>query len=59
MFFAEVSNMCILHDYVLLMGDFNARTGNKPDFIDADEYLASVLDFDEDMSYVYLFQCII
>ena len=31
-------NMCIANKFVFLMGDFNARTCNKDDFVDADAF---------------------
>ena len=44
LFEVEITNMAIAHKYVLLMGDFNARTHNKPDFIDADDFLVTILN---------------
>ena len=41
--------MGIQHKYVILMGDFNARTHNKPDFIDVDDFLSSHFEFDDNL----------
>ena len=51
LFNAEVSEMCISHNYVLLMGDFNARTYDKFDFIEADDYFLDLFDFDVNSDY--------
>ena len=42
----EVANMCIENEFVFLMGDFNAMTCNKGDFIDADYFLTHHLSLD-------------
>ena len=41
--------MCIANKFVFLMGDFNARTCNKADFVDADEFLTHYFSFDNSM----------
>ena len=51
LFNAEVSEMCISHNYVLLMGDFNARTYDKQDFIEAENYFRELFDFDVNSDY--------
>ena len=38
LFEVEISNMSILHKYVFLTGDFNARTQTFDDFMDADDF---------------------
>ena len=38
MFEVEICNMCIQYKYVLLTGDFNARTWIKDDFTTADDF---------------------
>ena len=38
LFEVEISNMSILHKYVFLTGDFNARTQTLDDFMDADDF---------------------
>ena len=43
--------MCISHNYVLLMGDFNARTYDKLDFIEADDYFSDLFHFDVNSDY--------
>ena len=45
----EITNMCVSQKYVILMGDFNSRTGNKQDFLDADNFLADLFHFDDAM----------
>ena len=42
LFDAEISSMCVLHKYVILI----TRTHNKPDFIDVDDVLNSHFEFD-------------
>ncbi|MEW8547180.1 MAG: endonuclease/exonuclease/phosphatase family protein, partial [Candidatus Thiodiazotropha sp.] len=47
LFEVEITNMCVLHKYVFLMGDFNARTQSKNDFIDINEFTEQELDNDD------------
>ena len=42
--------MCISNKYVLLMGDFNARTFNKPDFLEEDEFFNNHFNYDDNMT---------
>ena len=42
-------NMCVSNKYVLLMGDFNARTKNKQDFLEEDKFLMHHFEFDKGM----------
>ena len=46
--------MCVSNKYVLLMGDFNARTHDKQDFLEEDELFSQHLDYDNDL--IDLFQ---
>ena len=39
--------MCISNKYVLLMGDFNARTFNKPDFLGEEEFCNNHFNYDD------------
>ena len=48
-FNVEVTNMCIDNKYVFLMGDFNARTCYKGDFVGADDFLTHHLSLDDTM----------
>ena len=48
-FNVEVANMRIDNKFVFLMGDFNARTCNKDDFIDAEDFLTHHLSLDDTM----------
>ena len=41
-FEVETCNTCILYKYVCLLGDFNARTHNKDDFLD--DFLTIILN---------------
>ena len=41
--------MTISNRYVLLMGNFNARTQNKQDFLEKDEIFMHHFDFDKEM----------
>lgn len=45
----EITNMCVSNKYVLLMGDFNARTHNKQDFLEEDKFLMHHFNFDKEM----------
>ncbi|MCU7800877.1 MAG: reverse transcriptase family protein [gamma proteobacterium symbiont of Lucinoma myriamae] len=49
MFEVEISRMCICHKYVHLMGDFNARTYNKTDFVDADDFFSKHFEYDDEL----------
>ena len=53
LFDAEITSMCIAHKYVSLIGDFNARTHNKIDFMDADDFLSRHFEFDVDVLEIY------
>ena len=53
LFEVEISNMSILHKYVLLIGDFNARIQTLDDFLDADDFLVRHFDFDASMQEFY------
>ena len=46
LFEVEIINMAIAHKYVLLMGEFNARTHNKSVFIDADDCFSRYFEYD-------------
>ena len=48
-FNVEITNMCVSNKYVLLMGDWNARTNNKQDFLDEDEFFRHQFDYDKDL----------
>ena len=41
--------MCIANKFVFLMGDFNARTCNKDDFVDAEDFLMHHFSLDDTM----------
>ena len=46
LFEVEITSMCVDYKTVYLVGDMNAHTGNKADFIEADQILAYYFDFD-------------
>ena len=49
-FNVEITNVCIANKFVFLMGDFNARSRNKADLVDADECLTHYFCFDDSMN---------
>ena len=59
LFEVEITSMCISHRNVFLMGDFNARTQNKEDFIDADDFFAQHFGFDDTMYQFYNISCLL
>jgi hypothetical protein len=42
-----VSDMCCSHKHVMLIGDFNGHTADKPDYIVLDDFIANQLDLDD------------
>ena len=40
----EITNMCISHKYVYLIGAFNARTGSSQEYLCADDELARIFE---------------
>ena len=49
----EILDMSMSYKYVYLLGDFNARTGCKDDFVTADDYLVSHFEYDESLLNFY------
>ena len=45
--------MCILYKNVFLMGDINARTQTKQEFIDADDFFAEHFGYDYMLNQFY------
>ena len=45
----EITSMCVDYNNVYLIGDMNAHTGYKADFIEADQFLADYFDFDSEL----------
>lgn len=43
----EIASACSRDDYVCILGDFNAQTGELADFTSADNFLAEYFHFDE------------
>ena len=50
LFEVEITNMCILYKHVFLMGDFNARTQTKQEFIDADDFFAEHFGYNDTLN---------
>ena len=48
-FNVETANMCIDNKFVCFIGDFNAMTCNKDDFVGADDFLTHHLNLDDTM----------
>lgn len=42
----EILRKCPDNSHIILMGDFNSRTGEKPDFLNIDEYLSDKYGLD-------------
>ena len=53
LFEVEITNMCILYKYVILTGDFNARTQMQDDFLDVDNFFADHFNFDDTLKEFY------
>lgn len=53
LFEVEITNMCILYKYVILTGDFNARTQTQDDFLDVDNFFADHFNFDDTLKEFY------
>ena len=51
LFEVEITNMCVLHKYIFLMGDFNARTQTKKDYIDPDDVTDQLPGYDDLMDH--------
>ena len=49
LFEVEITSMCVDYKNVYLIGDMNAHTGYKADFIEADQFLADNFDFDSEL----------
>ena len=49
----ELCNTCILYKYVCRLGDFNARTHNKDDFLDVDDFCNVHFGFDDTVRNFY------
>ena len=53
MFDIEITTMSVLHKYMFLLGDFNARTTSEQEFIDADDFLAEHFGYDDTLNQFY------
>ena len=42
----EITSVCSQYDYIFVMGDFNAQTGDLEDFTSADTFLSEFFHFD-------------
>ena len=45
--------MSILHKYIFLVGDFNARTQTQQEFIDADDFFSDHFGYDDTLNQFY------
>ena len=52
-FEVEICNTCILYKYVCLLGDFNARTHNKDDFLNENDFFNDHFGFDDTVRNLY------
>lgn len=43
----EITSVCSQYDYIFIMGDFNAQTGDLEDFTSADTFLSEFFHFDQ------------
>ena len=48
-FDVEISNMCIAHKYVHLIGDFNARVADQTGITNVDSFLSKHFEFDDSL----------
>ena len=46
----EITRFCSTHKYVLLAGDFNARTSTMREYTQKDDFIADLFDFDSETS---------
>ena len=46
----EITSICSDNKYVILTGDFNARTAELKDYTQPDDFLSQLFDFDEETS---------
>ena len=53
----DITSLCSQHDYVFLLGDFNAQTGTLEDFTTPDTFLSDYLNFDQDTINFYDQKC--
>ena len=45
--------MSILHKYIFLLGDFNARTQADQEFIDADDFFSEHFGYDDTLNHFF------
>ena len=53
----DITSLCSQHDYVFLLGDFNAQTSTLEDFTTPDTFLSDYLNFDQDTINFYDQKC--
>ena len=44
----EIMSMCSRNKYMCITGDLNARIGHLKDYVETDEYLSDMFNFDEE-----------
>ena len=55
----EISSACCNFDYLYMLGDFNAQTGELSDYTTADSFLSEFFDFDQDTIDSYNQKCVL
>ena len=45
---SEITSFCSSNEFVMLTGDFNSRTSSYPDYIEIDDFLTEMFDFDSE-----------
>ena len=57
------TSFCSSHAYVMLIGDFNSRTSSHPDYIETDDFISGLFDFDSEttefFSHINKLECLI
>ena len=45
----EIVSVCSLNKYVIISGDINARTKKLPDYLELDQYISDLFDYDDEI----------
>ena len=53
LFEIEITTMSILHKYMFLLGDYNARTQSEQEFLDADDFFSELFGYDYTLNQFY------
>ena len=46
----EIVSVCSLNKYVIISGDINARTKKLPDYLELDQYISDLFDYDDEIA---------